>query len=91
MAAVRNLGDLKDQNFRFRNGEEGQNALPCQISRRSVKLLLRYGNFSIFKDGGRRHLPFSKCGKFRDEKGPEVQRVKMRHRTKFRGDWLNRC
>ena len=34
-------------------GRLGQNASPCQISRRSAKPLVRYGHFSIFQDGGR--------------------------------------
>jgi len=35
-----------------------QNALLCQILRRSVKQLLRHRDFSIFKDGGSRQLAF---------------------------------
>jgi len=51
----RHLGFLK-----FRKGQEGQTASPCQISWRSVKPLPRYGDFSIFQNGGRRHLGFKK-------------------------------
>jgi len=43
----RHLGFSKGGNFRGGKGQEGQNASPSQISSRSVKLLLRYGNFSI--------------------------------------------
>jgi len=32
-----------------------------QISSKSVKLRPRYCNFSIFQDGGRRHLDFQNC------------------------------
>ena len=32
----------------------------CQISSKSLELRPIYGDFSIFKDGGRRHLGFSK-------------------------------
>jgi len=31
----------------------------CQISPKSVKPRPKYGDFSIFQDGGRRHLGFS--------------------------------
>ena len=31
---------------------------PCQISSKSVRPRPRYGDFSIFQDGGRRHLGF---------------------------------
>jgi len=39
-------------NFNGRKGQEGQTASPCQIS---IKLLLRYEDYSIFprQDGGR--------------------------------------
>jgi len=50
--------------------------------------LMRYGNFSIFQNGGRRHLGFSTLRNFNDRIGI---RVKLRHRAKFRGDQLNRC
>ena len=42
-------------NFRSEKGQDGQNASPCQTSRRSVKVkpLLRHGHFSILQDGGR--------------------------------------
>jgi len=55
--------------FSKRNGQEGQtasacqggrSASPCQILWKLVKPRLRYGNFSIFQDGGRRHLGFFK-------------------------------
>jgi len=39
---------------------EGETASPCQIWSTSVKPRLKYGDFSIFQDGGRRHLGFSK-------------------------------
>jgi len=37
----------------------------------SVKPLVRYGDFSIFEDGGRGYLGFSKCGNVRGRKGTE--------------------
>ena len=67
--------------------QEGQNVSPRQILRRSVKPLLRYGDLSIFHDGGHRHLRFSKCGNLRDGKG---QRAKMHYRDKFCGNQSNR-
>ena len=51
MAAVRHLGFLKVKNFNFRSGSKAQYASSCQISRRSVEPLRRYGRFSIFQDG----------------------------------------
>ena len=41
-------GFSKCGNFRGRKARDGQNATSCQISRRSVQPLLRYGHFSIF-------------------------------------------
>jgi len=40
-------------NFNGRNAQDGSTASPCQISSKSVKPGLRYGDFSIFQDGGR--------------------------------------
>jgi len=55
MAAAAIL-DLKLQIFNVWDTQEGQAASPCQISLKSLKPRPRYGDFSIFKDGGRRHL-----------------------------------
>jgi len=44
----RYLGFLKYPNFKGWKGQEGENASPCQISRRSVKPLLRFDYFSMF-------------------------------------------
>jgi len=46
--------------FTGRMAEEGQTASPCQIWSKSIKKRPRYGDFSIFQDGGRRHLGFFK-------------------------------
>jgi len=54
----RHFGCLHFQNFNGWKGLEGQTALPYQISWRPFKLLLRYGDLSIFQDGGHRHLGF---------------------------------
>jgi len=53
-----------------------------------LKPLLRYGDFSIFQHGGRRHLGFLKCRNFRIRR---VKRIKVHQRAKFRGDRSNRC
>ena len=58
MAAVTNLGFVKVGNFKCRTCSEGQ--IPCQISCRSVKPLLRYRDFGIFQDGDRWNLVFLK-------------------------------
>jgi len=50
--------------------------------------LMRYGNFSIFHNGGRRHLDFQNCEILTIG---SVIRVKLRRRAKFRGDRLNCC
>jgi len=34
--------------FQIFNGQQGRTASPCQTLWRSVKVLLRYGDFSIF-------------------------------------------
>jgi len=44
--------------------QEGRAASSCQIWSKSVKTPSRYGEFSIFQDGGRRHLEFLKFVKF---------------------------
>ena len=45
------------------------------------------GDVSIFQNGGRRHLGFSKFQNFDSQKG---HGVKLRQATKFRGDRSNR-
>ena len=60
ITAVRHLGFLKVGNFNFRSHSEAQYTSPYQISRRSFKPFRRYGQFSIFQNGGRRHLGFWK-------------------------------
>jgi len=46
------------------NGQEGRIASACQILSKSVKPQPRYGDFSIFQDGGGRHLEFLEISKF---------------------------
>jgi len=53
------------------NSHEGQTASPCQISSKSVKPRPRYGDYSIFQDGGRRHLGFLKFEIFNGRNGLE--------------------
>jgi len=49
---------------------EGENASVCRISWRSIKPLLRYGDFWISQNGGRRHLGFSIFPNFKGRNGP---------------------
>jgi len=49
----------------------------------------RYGDFSISRDGGRRHLGFSKF--FEILIARTVKKVKLCHHAKFCGDWSNFC
>ena len=53
------------------NSHEGRTASPCQLSSKSVKPRPRYGDFSIFQDGGRRHLGFLKFPIFNGRNGLE--------------------
>jgi len=60
MAAIRHLGFLNLENFNRQHMGGSKYAYPYQISLRSIEPLLRCGDFSIFQDGGRRHLGFLK-------------------------------
>ena len=57
---------IRSPNMRHRtkfhgwDAQEGRTASACQILTKSLKTRLRYGDFSIFQDGGRRHLGFWK-------------------------------
>jgi len=64
MADGRNVGFLKFQTVNGRTAEDDRNAPPCQIWSKSVKPRPRYGDFSIFQDGGRRRLEFLKFQTF---------------------------
>jgi len=59
-AAIFHLGFFKFQNSNGWTMQEGRTASLCQIWSKSVKTWPRYGDFSIFQDGGRRHLGFVK-------------------------------
>ena len=60
MATIRHVGFSKVKNLNFRSHSEAKYASSYQISRRSVEPFQRYVRFSIFQDGGRRHLGFWK-------------------------------
>ena len=75
MASVRHLGFSKVGNFNYRSTTEAQNASSCQISRRSVETLGRYGRLSTFKIAANFNL---------------VLRANVHHRTNFREDGSNR-
>jgi len=49
----RHLGFWKFQIFNGWDAQDGRTASACQILSKSLKPLLRYGDFSIFQDGGR--------------------------------------
>jgi len=85
----RQFGFWKFRNFNNRQGQDGQRVNGCQISWRSVKPLLRCGEFSNFQNGGRRTLVF-----FLNFEILMVRRVKMvnmHQGTKFRGSRSNCC
>jgi len=65
----------------------GRNASPCQIWLKSVKARPRYGDFSIFQDGGRRHLGFLN---FEILMVGTFKRVKLCRCVKFRRN-LSHC
>ena len=48
----RHLGFRKFQIFNGWDAQEDRSASACQILSKSLKTRLRYGNFSIFQDGG---------------------------------------
>ena len=50
-AAILDFGNLKI--FNGWDAQEGRTASACQILAKSLKTRLRYGDFSIFEDGGR--------------------------------------
>jgi len=74
------LGFFKFQIFNGRIAQGGRTASPCQNWSKSVKTRPRYGNFSIFQDGGGRHLGFFKFQIFNDR---TAQGAKLRRRAKF--------
>ena len=51
---------------------------PCQISSKSVTPRKRYADFSIFQDGGRRHLAFSIFGNFNGRNAQYGQTASIR-------------
>jgi len=55
MAAAAIFGFFK---FYIFNGQEGRTASLCRISSKSLEPRPKYGDFYIFKDGGRRHIGF---------------------------------
>jgi len=50
----------KLKNFNDLSPVGGQSASACQISSKSVKRLLRYGDLTVFKNGDLRHFGFVK-------------------------------
>ena len=64
MAAPGHLGFWKFQIFNGWDAQEGRTASACQILAKSLKTRLRYGDMSIFQDGGRPPSWFFKSWKF---------------------------
>ena len=82
---------LDFSNFKIFNGRTAldvRNASPCQIWSKSVKTRRRYGDFSIFQDGGRRHLGF--FFKFQLLTVRRLKRVELCRRAKFGQNRSNR-
>jgi len=71
MAAASILYFLNFPNYNDWKGQQGQTAPAYKISCRSVKRMLRYGDFSILQDGDCRRLGFSK---FQHCNGRKVQK-----------------
>ena len=86
MAAVRHLGFSKVGNVNFRSHSEAQYASPSHILRRSAEPLRRFCQFSIFQDGGGRHLGFWKIQVFNGWDGT-LKSVELSLHAKF---WRNR-
>ena len=80
MPAAAILDIFRSQICNGPNGHEGQTSSPCQISLKSLKLLPRYGDFSIFLSVD-----------FWNYKVGRIISVELRHHVKFRGDCSNRC
>ena len=57
--------------FNGQKGQEGGTATLCQILSKSLQPRPRYGDFSIFQDGGRRHVGFLIFQIFNGQKGQE--------------------
>ena len=57
--------------FNSQNGQEGGTASLCQILPKSLQTWPRYRDFSIFQDGGRRHVGFLKFQIFNGRKSQE--------------------
>jgi len=55
-------------------------ASPCQILSKLVKPRPKYGDFSIFQDGGRRHLEFQN---FKSLMVGRLKRAEVRRHAKF--------
>jgi len=67
-----------------------EHASRCQIWWKSVKLRPRYGDFSIFQDGGRRHLGFIKFEFFNGRTVLDGRTASAGQRAKFGQKWSNR-
>jgi len=73
--------------FNDRARQKGRTESPWQTSSQSVRLLLRYGDFSISQDGSRHHLGFLNFWNFN---GSKCSRGPNCVTAKFRGDRSDR-
>ena len=83
----RHLGFSKYETFNGGTAREGRPASPCQSLSKSVKPRPRYGDFSIFQDGRRRHLGFVNFGILMVG---QLKRVEVCRRAKFGRNRSNR-
>ena len=73
--------------FQWSEGSRGWNCITMPTFVKSLQLWPRYRDFSIFQDGGRRHLGFSK---FKFLTVGTVTRVKQHHCGNFRQNCSHR-
>ena len=83
----RHFGFSKLQIYNGRNGQEGRTASACQISSKSVKPWLRYGNFLFFKIAAAAILDF---WNFKFLTVWSIKTIELRQRAKFRQNRSNR-
>jgi len=87
MAAAAILDFQNAENFCFGKAQDSRNASLCQILRRSIKPLLRYGHFRFFMAAAA-ILDFQNV----EILGVGILKTTiMRHRAKFRADRRNSC
>jgi len=89
MAAAAIFDFMKYQIFNDRNGHEGRTVPSGQISSKSLEPRPRYGDYSIFQYGDRRHIGFLKFKKILTV--GTVKKVELHQCAKFRRNLFNRA